>query len=142
MTEIIGAGEDTAYSILGFAFSLPPRKNAEFPEFGIYRQLNIMNLISKKISKEINLSEEFKKHNIDIVISTGKQIIAVYINGNDHNGILKSKRDSLKYDYLQQSNVNVVILRKSECKELFCERKNYLSILEVCNGLSTSKIKT
>ena len=138
--QLIGAGEDTAYSILGFIFKLPGRKNSEFPEQGIYRQFPVMRLLKKKIIDEIGFSEEFKKHSVDIVVSTGKQIIAIYVNGKDHNGILKSFRDSVKYDYLEMSGVKKVILRKSECKEMFKDLHNYKSILQICNGLETSGV--
>lgn len=138
--QLIGAGEDTAYNIIQFAFGLESRLTREFPKPGIYRQMSIMKLLKNRIKKEIHFSDEFKKHTVDIVICTDKkQIIAIYVNGYDHNGYLKSSRDSTKYDYLAMSKVITVILRKSECPELFREHRNYISILEVCNAFAVSK---
>ena len=138
--QLIGAGEDTAYNIIKFAFNLESRLIREFPKPGIYRQMSIMKMLKDRIKKEIHFSDEFKKHTVDIVICTDKkQIIAVYVNGYDHNGSLKSSRDSTKYDYLAMSKITTIILRKSECPQLFKENHNYISILEVCNAFAISR---
>lgn len=140
--NLIGAGEDTAFAILQFVFQLYHKDNNEFPIPGIYRQLSIMKLLDSKITNEIKFSKEFQRHAVDLVIVTPrKNIIAVYVNGCDHNGSIKSSRDALRHHYLQESKVATVILRKNECQELFKEKLNYESTLQVCNGLKTAEVK-
>ena len=89
-----------------------------------------------------NLDDIHRKSSVDFVVVTNKkQILAVYVNGKDHNGTIKSKRDSVRYSLLQKSMILVVVIPSYECKNIFLEKLNYLSFLEVCNMLNLAGVK-
>ena len=55
--------------------------------------------------------------------------------------ILFTKRDALRYSMLEKSNIIVVKIPNYECKNIFKEKINYLSFLEVCNMLYIVGVK-
>lgn len=136
----IGKGEATTKTILQTVLNLQEREIAEFPTPGIYSQISFPSLLNSDCKN--NLDDIHKKSSFDFVIVTNrKQILTVYVNGKDHNGTLKSKRDSVRYSLLQKSKILVVIIPSYECKNIFSEKLNYLSFLEICSMLKVAGVK-
>lgn len=136
----IGKGEATTKTILQTVLNLQEREITEFPSPGIYSQISFPSLLNNNCKQ--NLDEIHRRSSVDfMVITNKKQILAVYVNGKDHNGIIKSKRDSIRYSLLQQSKVLVVIIPNYECRNVFSEKLNYLSFLEVCSMLRIAGVK-
>ena len=136
----IGKGEATTKTILQTILNLQDRKIQEFPTPGIYSQISFPSLLNNNCKE--NLGEIHKKSSVDLLVVTNKkQILAVYVNGQDHNGEIKSQRDSIRYSLLQQSKITVVKIPNYECVNVFLEKTNYLSFLEVCSMLYSAGVK-
>jgi len=136
----IGKGEHSTKTILQTVLNLQDRETSEFPTPGIYSQISLPSLLNSDYIQ--NLDEIHKKSSVDFVIVTNrKQILAVYVNGADHNGFLKSQRDSVRYSMLGKSGITVVVIPIYECKNIFQEKINYLSFLEICNMLYMAEVK-
>ena len=136
----IGKGESTTKTILQTVLNLQEREVTEFPTPGIYSQISFPSLLNDSCRQ--NLDDIHRKSSVDFVLVTNrKQILAVYVNGKDHNGTIKSKRDSVRYSLLEQSKIIVVVIPSYECKNIFSEKLNYLSFLEVCSMLNIAGVK-
>jgi|APSaa5957512535_1039671.scaffolds.fasta_scaffold00674_11 hypothetical protein len=136
----IGKGEATTKTILQTVLNLQDREVQEFPTPGIYSQISFPSLLNNNCKE--NLGEIHRKSSVDFVVVTNKkQILAVYVNGKDHNGTIKSKRDSIRYSLLQKSKIIVVVIPSYECKNIFLEKLNYLSFLEICSMLQLAGVK-
>jgi len=118
--NIIGVGEDTAVSIMYDVFSDDTKIITQYP-------------LTKVLSEEYkdSLSESYLKHKIDIVIFTPTQTIAVRVQGKDHEGVLKSARDTVQKKLLEWNGCIVVDLSWQECPYLFKEEKDENSYLEI-----------
>ena len=130
--DIIGTGEDTAVEILNeFYIS---NKNVE-----VIRQKPLLELLTDEFKD--SLGDPYLKHKIDIMIirESGKPIV-VRVQGKDHEGILKSARDTVQKKILEWHNCIVVDLNWYDCPNLFKEKLNDGSIQEVKNALSSSDI--
>ena len=136
----IGKGENTTKTILQTVLNLQDREIQEFPTPGIYSQISFPSLLNSDSIE--NLDEIHRKSSVDLLVVTNKkQILAVYVNGQDHNGEIKSQRDSIRYSLLQQSKIIVVKIPNYECVNVFLEKTNYLSFLEVCSMLYSAGVK-
>jgi len=136
----IGKGESTTKTILQIVLNVQERKIIEFPSPGVYSQISLPSLLNDDCNQ--NLDEIHKKSSVDFVVITNrKQILAVYVNGEDHNGEIKSKRDSIRYSMLEKSNIIIVKIPNYECKNIFSEKLNYLSFLEICHMLNLAGVK-
>lgn len=136
----IGKGESTTRTILQTVLNLSYRETSEFLTPGIYSQISLPSLLNSNYQQ--NLDEIHKKSSVDFVVVTNrKQILAVYVNGIDHNGSLKSQRDSVRYSMLGKSGITVVVIPIYECQNIFQEKINYLSFLEICNILRIAGVK-
>ena len=127
--NIIGVGETTAISIITDIFKDSTKIIPQFP---------IIKLLTEDYID--SLSESYLKHKIDIVIFTPTQTIAVRVQGKDHEGVLKSARDTVQKKILEWHNCIVVDLNWYDCPNLFKEKLNDGSIQEVKNALSSSDI--
>lgn len=125
--NIIGVGEDTAVSILNDVFKDGSKIIPQYP----LRKLLADDYID-------SLAESYLKHKIDIMIFTKTKKIVVRVQGRDHEGILKSARDTVMKKLMEWNECVVVDLDWQECPYLFKEQKDENSYLEVMNALKGS----
>ena len=121
---IIGRGEDTAREILKIFY--PPKK-AE-----ILTQLEVSALI-----KEDELMGEMQgKRTVDLYMYYRKRDFVIRVQGtSNHSGEIAGKKDRLQKELLERHQIKVIDLSFLECPEMFKERINRDSILEVGNIL-------
>jgi len=129
--NIIGAGEDTAVEILKELYI--SNKNVE-----VIRQQPLVGLLTEEFKE--SLAESYLKHKIDIMIIGLDKPVVVRVQGKDHEGVLKSARDTVQKKILEWHNCIVVDLNWYDCPNLFKEELNDGSIQEVNNALSSSDI--
>jgi len=125
--NIIGAGEDTAVSILNDIFKDNSKIVSQYPLIKLLKDDYIDSL-----------SESYLKHKVDIMVFTADKKIAVRVQGRDHEGILKSARDTVQKKLLEWNGCVVVDLTWMECPYLFKEQKDENSYLEVMNAFKSS----
>ena len=125
--NIIGVGEDTAISIIYDIFEDDTKIISQYP---------LIKILTKDFKD--SLSESYLKHKIDIMIFTKTKKIAVRVQGKDHEGVLKSARDTVQKKILEWHDCVVVDLDWQECPYLFKEQKDENSYLEVMNALENS----
>ena len=126
--NIIGVGENTAISILNDIFKDGSKIIPQYP----LRKLLTDDYID-------SLAESYLKHKVDILIfSPGGRKIAIRVQGRDHEGVLKSARDTVQKKILEWHDCVVVDLDWQECPYLFKEQKDENSYLEVMNALENS----
>ena len=125
--NIIGVGEDTAVSILNDIFKDGSKIIPQYP----LRKLLADDYID-------SLAESYLKHKIDIMIFTKTKKIVVRVQGRDHEGILKSARDTVQKKLMEWNGCVVVDLTWQECPYLFKEQKDENSYLEVMNAFKDS----
>jgi len=129
--NIIGAGEDTAVAILEELYAL--NTNVE-----IIRQQPLTNLLTEEFKD--SLAESYLKHKIDIMIIGLDKPVVIRVQGKDHEGVLKSARDTVQKKILEWHNCIVVDLNWYDCPILFKEELNDGSRDEVKNALSSSGV--
>ena len=129
--NIIGAGEDTAVAILEELIAL--NTNVE-----IIRQHPLAALLTEEFKDR--LAESYLKHKIDIMIIGLDKPVVVRVQGKDHEGVLKSARDTVQKKILEWHNCIVVDLNWYDCPNLFKEKLNDGSREEVKSVLSSSGI--
>ena len=129
--NIIGAGEDTAVAILEELNAL--NKNVE-----IIRQQPLVGLLTEEFKE--SLADSYLKHKIDIMIIGLDKPVVVRVQGKDHEGVLKSARDTVQKKILEWHNCIVVDLNWYDCPNLFKEELNDGSREEVKSVLSSSGI--
>ena len=129
--NIIGAGEDTAAAILEELYAL--NTNVE-----IIRQQPLTNLLTEEFKD--SLAESYLKHKIDIMIIGLDKPVVIRVQGKDHEGVLKSARDTVQKKILEWHNCIVVDLNWYDCPILFNEKLNDGSRDEVKNALSSSGV--
>ena len=126
--NIIGVGEDTACSILNDLFKDGSKIIPQYP----LKQLLTDDYID-------SLAESYLKHKVDIlVLSPGGRKIVVRVQGRDHEGILKSARDTVQKKLMEWNGCVVVDLTWQECPYLFKEQKDENSYLEIINAFENS----
>ena len=125
--NIIGVGEDTAVSILNDVFKDGSKIIPQYP----LRQLLTDDYID-------SLAESYLKHKVDIMIFTKTKRIVVRVQGKDHDGVLKSARDTVQKKLMEWNGCVVVDLTWQECPYLFNEQKDENSYLEVINAFEDS----
>ena len=126
--NIIGAGEDTAVSILNDLFNDGSKIIPQYP---------LIKLLTDDYID--SLAESYLKHKVDILIfSPGGRKIAVRVQGKDHDGVMKSARDTVQKKLMDWNGCVVVDLTWQECPYLFKEQKDENSYLEVMNALEGS----
>ena len=126
--NIIGVGEDTAVSILNDIFTDGSKIIPQYP---------LVKLLTDDYID--SLAESYLKHKVDIFISSpsGRKII-VRVQGKDHDGVLKSSRDTVQKKLMEWNGCLVVDLTWQECPYLFKEEKDENSYLEVMNAFKDS----
>ena len=129
--NIIGAGEDTAVAIL-------EELNALNTNVEIIRQHPLAALLTDEFKD--SLAESYLKHKIDIMIIGLDKPVVVRVQGKDHEGVLKSARDTVQKKILEWHNCIVVDLNWYDCPNLFKEKLNDGSREEVKSVLSSSGI--
>jgi len=129
--NIIGAGEDAAVAILEELYAL--NTNVE-----IIRQQPLTNLLTEEFKD--SLAESYLKHKIDIMIIGLDKPVVIRVQGKDHEGVLKSARDTVQKKILEWHNCIVVDLNWYDCPILFKEELNDGSRDEVKNALSSSGV--
>ena len=129
--NIIGAGEDTAVAIL-------EELNALNTNVEIVRQQPLVGLLTEEFKD--SLAESYLKHKIDIMIIGLDKPVVVRVQGKDHEGVLKSARDTVQKKILEWHNCIVVDLNWYDCPNLFKEKLNDGSREEVKSVLSSSGI--
>jgi len=129
--NIIGAGEDTTAAILEELYTL--NTNVE-----IKRQQPLTNLLTEEFKN--SLAESYLKHKIDIMIIGLDKPVVIRVQGKDHEGVLKSARDTVQKKILEWHNCIVVDLNWYDCPILFKEELNDGSRDEVKNALSSSGV--
>jgi len=130
--NIIGAGEDTAVAIL-------EELNALNTNVEIIRQQPLVGLLKDEFKD--SLAESYLKHKIDIMLVGLDKPVVVRVQGKDHEGILKSARDTVQKKILEWHNCIVVDLNWYDCPNLFKEKLNDDSREEVSNALSSSGVQ-
>ena len=126
--NIIGAGEDTAVSILNDLFNDGSKIIPQYP---------LIKLLTDDYID--SLAESYLKHKVDILIfSPGGRKIAVRVQGKDHDGVMKSARDTVQKKLMEWNGCVVVDLTWQECPYLFKEQKDENSYLEVMNAFESS----
>ena len=126
--NIIGAGEDTAVSILNDLFKDGSKIIPQYP---------LIKLLTDDYID--SLAESYLKHKVDILIfSPGGRKIAVRVQGKDHDGVMKSARDTVQKKLMEWNGCVVVDLTWQECPYLFKEQKDENSYLEVMNAFKSS----
>ena len=126
--NIIGAGEDTAVSILNDLFNEGSKIIPQYP---------LIKLLTDDYID--SLAESYLKHKVDILIfSPGGRKIAVRVQGKDHDGVMKSARDTVQKKLMEWNGCVVVDLTWQECPYLFKEQKDENSYLEVMNAFKNS----
>jgi len=125
--NIIGVGETTAISILTDIFKDSTKIIPQYP---------LVKLLTDDYID--SLSESYLKHKIDIMIFTADQKIVVRVQGKDHDGVLKSARDTVQKKLMEWNGCKVVDLTWQECPYLFKEQKDENSYLEVMNAFKSS----
>jgi len=126
--NIIGVGEDTAVSILNDLFNDGSKIIPQYP---------LIKLLTDDYID--SLAESYLKHKVDILIfSPGGRKIAVRVQGKDHDGVMKSARDTVQKKLMEWNGCVVVDLTWQECPYLFKEQKDENSYLEVMNAFKDS----
>jgi len=126
--NIIGVGENTAVSILNDIFKDGSKIIPQYP----LRKLLTDDYID-------SLAESYLKHKVDVLIfSPGGRKIAIRVQGKDHEGVMKSARDTVQKKLMEWNGCVVVDLTWQECPYLFKEQKDENSYLEVMNALKNS----
>ena len=125
--NIIGVGEDTAVSILNDIFKDGSKVIPQYP---------LVKLLTDDYID--SLAESYLKHKVDIMIFTADQKIVVRVQGKDHDGVLKSARDTVQKKLMEWNDCIVVDLTWQECPYLFKEQKDENSYLEVMNAFKSS----
>ena len=126
--NIIGVGEDTAVSILNDLFKDGSKIIPQYP---------LIKLLTDDYID--SLAESYLKHKVDILIfSPGGRKIAVRVQGRDHEGVMKSARDTVMKKLMEWNGCVVVDLDWQECPYLFKEQKDENSYLEVMNAFKNS----
>ena len=125
--NIIGAGEDTAVSILNDIFKDGSKIIPQYP---------LIKILTEEYRD--SLPESYLKHKVDIMVFTADKKIAVRVQGKDHEGILKSARDTVQKKLLEWNGCVVVDLTWMECPYLFKEQKDENRYLEVMNAFKNS----
>jgi len=128
--NIIGVGEDTAVSIMYDVFSDDTKIITQYP---------LIKVLSEEYKD--SLSESYLKHKIDIMVFTPSKKIAVRVQGKDHDGILKSARDTVQKKLLEWNGCIVVDLYWQECPYLFKEEKDENSYLEVMKAFEDAGLR-
>ena len=126
--NIIGVGEDTAVSILNDIFKDGSKVIPQYP---------LVKLLTDDYID--SLAESYLKHKVDILIFSPRgRKIAVRVQGKDHDGVLKSARDTVQKKLMEWNDCVVVDLTWQECPYLFKEQKDENSYLEVMNAFNNS----
>ena len=125
--NIIGVGETTAISILNDVFKDSTKIIPQYP---------LVKLLADDYID--SLAESYLKHKVDIMIFTADKKIVVRVQGKDHDGVLKSARDTVQKKLMEWNDCIVVDLTWQECPYLFKEQKDENSYLEVINAFKDS----
>ena len=125
--NIIGVGETTAISILNDVFKDSTKIIPQYP---------LIKLLADDYID--SLAESYLKHKVDIMIFTADKKIVVRVQGKDHDGVLKSARDTVQKKLMEWNDCVVVDLTWQECPYLFKEQKDENSYLEVMNAFKSS----
>lgn len=137
----LGIGEHSVYRILSSLTFLRPRSLKEFPRNGIYKQVPIKSIISRR---EFNLlSEPHQKGSIDIFLILNQKQVAIRVQGNGHGkflkGMGKAQHDKVQKNYLQKY-CDIVDIDIRECPNIFKERVTENAKLEVINSFKTANV--
>ena len=125
--NIIGVGEDTAVSILNDIFKDGSKVIPQYP---------LVKLLTDDYID--SLAESYLKHKVDIMIFTKTKKIVVRVQGKDHDGVLKSARDTVQKKLMEWNDCVVVDLTWQECPYLFKDQKDENCYLEVMNAFKSS----
>ena len=125
--NIIGVGEDTAVSIIYDIIDDDTKVITQYP---------LVKLLADDYID--SLAESYLKHKVDIMIFTKTKKIVVRVQGKDHDGVLKSARDTVQKKLMEWNDCVVVDLTWQECPYLFKEQKDENSYLEVMNAFNNS----
>ena len=125
--NIIGVGEDTAVSIIYDIIDDDTKVITQYP---------LVKLLADDYID--SLAESYLKHKVDIMIFTKTKKIVVRVQGKDHDGVLKSARDTVQKKLMEWNDCVVVDLTWQECPYLFKEQKDENSYLEVINAFEGS----
>ena len=117
--NIIGVGEDTAISILHDIYT-----NAK-----IMPQYPLVRILTDEYKD--SLSESYLKHKIDIMVFTPTRRIAVRVQGKDHDGVLKSARDTVQKKLLEWHDCVVVDLYGSNAPPYLLKKRIRIVILKL-----------
>ncbi len=139
ISNFIGAGERTCGAILNRIFNMNLSSGATYNHklSGIFTQVPLPALISPGARE--NLAELHVKSSVDFVLHDrtpdGMKRYAIYVNGDDHNGDLKGRRDAARYGMLASNGYTIVVLRKPECPALFDESFGIDAFREVISAI-------
>lgn len=125
----IGDGEDTTLAILKIFFP-----TAEFE-----RQIPIGNYVSSEIYDLYD--PVYKKASIDIGMWYMGHNFAIRVQGDDHTGDIKARKDRIQKKDIEDTGADIVDIFFRECPNIFKERLNWDSVIEFCNMFKLAKMK-
>jgi len=125
MSHFIGKGERSALKILIELIGEEGDYKTQYP----FKNLMRGDYVD-------TLSDRQTKETLDIVVfQDSKETIVIRVQGGDHTGILKSARDTVQKKMLEWNGCKVIDLWYYECPQLWKEKVNEASRLEVKTAL-------
>jgi hypothetical protein len=127
--EIIGQGEVAALEIIKDMFG----NNAEY-----LTQIKLSDMVTAEYLE--TFSERQLKETIDIVVITGFQPMAIRIQDKHHSSARMSTIDNIQKLMLEWNGWKVIDVWHYECKELWKDKVNAKSKLELELAIKESSI--
>ena len=129
MTDnFIGRGEKTTKKILEILF----------PNATIITQVPISKCVSPEIYSLYD--EVYKKATIDIVMEYKNKVFAIRVQDAHHTGGITSRKDAIQRKDMKDNNVTVVDIYERESRNLFLDKFNYKSVLQVILPLKNAGV--
>ena len=120
--SFIGKGEATVSRILSehYHFEIVQKTNNWlFGNKWFCPQVPFADLVPHVVLKQFDTYQQ--KTSVDFIARKDGQTYAIYVNGRDHDGRLKSMRDRWRYEMLKALNIKVIIVGWLECPKIFSE---------------------
>lgn len=127
--EIIGEGEVAALEIVKYMFG----KGCEY-----LTQVKLSDMVTDEYRE--TFSDRQLKETIDIVVITGFHYLAIRIQDKHHASSRMATIDQIQKQILEWNGWKVIDVWHYECKELWKDKVNERSRLELENAIKESRI--
>ena len=127
--EIIGQGEVAALEIIKDMFG----KSSEY-----LTQVKLSDMVAPEYLE--TFSDRQLKETIDIVVDTGFQYLAIRVQDKHHASARMATIDNIQKLMLEWNGWKVIDIWHYECKELWKDKVNEKSRLELENAIKESSI--